>query len=211
MPDSIAGCPRRRVYAWVFVLLPRMVGSTRQPSPFAAPNSCSPPNFDHSLLFTLPLSLTRATLPHGRPRPRPNLKPLSPSTRRATAPPLPATTRHPLPTLHSLFVSPLFSYSYELLFPQPLYFDNDPHCPPGVGVQASQSPSELCASAPLPAPTLSGWQIHCFQAFAASFPSLCALFCTPSLCFQSLAASFRKIPGVGYPECNYGTPGWGVA
>src|SRR5216684_4036007 len=72
-----------------------------------------------------------------------NLRPRPPAP---TAPPLPPST------LHSLFVSPLSSYSYELLFPQPLYFDNDPHCPPGVGVQASQSPSELCASAQLPAP-----------------------------------------------------------
>jgi hypothetical protein len=36
------------------------------------------------------------------------------------------------------------------------------------------------------------------------------LFSTPGLCFQQLAASFPKVPGVGYPECNYGTPGWGV-
>ncbi len=27
------------------------------------------------------------------------------------------------------FVRPLFSYSYELLFPQSLYFHNHPHCP----------------------------------------------------------------------------------
>jgi len=47
------------------------------------------------------------------------------------------------------------------------------------------------------------WQIHSFQAFAASLP-----FSPPlALCFQSFAASFPKIPGVGYPECTYGTPG----
>src|SRR6266436_4090679 len=34
-----------------------------------------------------------------------------------------------------------------------------------------------------------------------------ALFSHPSLYFQSLAASFCKTPGVGYPECFYGTPG----
>ena len=34
------------------------------------------------------------------------------------------------------FVHPLFSWSYELLFPQPLYFDNDLRCPRGVGVSA---------------------------------------------------------------------------
>src|SRR5437879_12328955 len=31
------------------------------------------------------------------------------------------------------FVLPLFSWSYELLFPQPLYFDNDLRCPPVWG------------------------------------------------------------------------------
>jgi hypothetical protein len=39
------------------------------------------------------------------------------------------------------------------------------------------------------------------------------LFCSsvaPVLCFQQLAASFPRIPGVGYPERIYGTPGWGV-
>ena len=39
---------------------------------------------------------------------------------------------------------------------------------------------------------------------------LCLLFPAPVLCFQQLAASFPKIPGVGYPKCNYGTPGWGL-
>src|SRR5882762_10561034 len=34
------------------------------------------------------------------------------------------------------FVSPLFSWSYNLLFPQPLYFDNHLRCPPGCGVRA---------------------------------------------------------------------------
>ena len=31
------------------------------------------------------------------------------------------------------FSRPLFSYSYELLFPQPFYFHNHPYCPGGVG------------------------------------------------------------------------------
>jgi len=54
------------------------------------------------------------------------------------------------------------------------------------------------------------WQIHSFHRLGASLSSLCALFRTCFLCFQSFAASFPKIPGVGYPECNYGTPGVGV-
>src|SRR5882762_9776890 len=33
----------------------------------------------------------------------------------------------------SRFVAPLFSWSYELLFPQLFYFDNHLRCPPGVG------------------------------------------------------------------------------
>ena len=40
-----------------------------------------------------------------------------------------------------VFVAPLFSWSYKLLFPQPLYFDNHLRCPPGVG---SALLSELC-------------------------------------------------------------------
>src|SRR5229473_919714 len=41
---------------------------------------------------------------------------------------------------------PLFSYSYELLFPQALSFDNHPHCPGGVGVslQVSRCTLRLC-------------------------------------------------------------------
>jgi hypothetical protein len=36
--------------------------------------------------------------------------------------------------------------------------------------------------------------------------SLAALFATPLICFQSLADSFAKIPGVGYPGRFCGTP-----
>jgi hypothetical protein len=45
--------------------------------------------------------------------------------------------------------------------------------------------------------SLSLWQISCSQQLAASYTSLCALFRTPILCFQSFAASFPKTPGVG--------------
>src|SRR6266404_4484638 len=40
----------------------------------------------------------------------------------------------------SILVAPLFSYSYELLFPQPLSFHNHPHCP-GVGASSVKMPS----------------------------------------------------------------------
>jgi hypothetical protein len=138
-------------------------------SPFAAPNSRSPPNFDYSLTFTLLLKNTRATLPHGRPRPGSNPKPPSPSTRRATAPPLPATTRHPLPTLHSLFVSPLFSYSYELLFPQLLYFDNHPHCPGVWGYKPPILLRTLCLRAAA-CPDLVGVANPLFSGVCCLFP-----------------------------------------
>src|SRR5712671_506376 len=47
-------------------------------------------------------------------------------------------------TPKSRFVAPLFSWSYELLFPQLFYFDNHLRCPRGVG-SALCSRSALCA------------------------------------------------------------------
>jgi hypothetical protein len=38
-----------------------------------------------------------------------------------------------------VFAAPLFSYSYELLFPQPLCFDNHLRCPRGVGSLDSEN------------------------------------------------------------------------
>src|SRR4029077_11055048 len=60
-------------------------------------------------------------------------------------------------SLVSQFACPLFSWSYELLLPQPLYFDNHLRCPRGVGSAPSFQLCVLCASAvktsltPLPA------------------------------------------------------------
>ena len=56
-----------------------------------------------------------------------------------------------------------------------------------------------CASRPPLGVSVCLWQIPCSQQFAASFPSLCALFRTPFLCFQQLGASFSRIPGGGVP------------
>jgi hypothetical protein len=123
-------------------------------------------------------------------RPR---RPAAPLRRRSL---LLLTTHHPQPTL---FLSALCFHILTNCFSRNPFILTTIRIAPGGGGTSLQSPSELCASVPLPAPTLSGWQIHCFQAFAASFPSLCAPFCTPSLCFQSFAASFPK------------TPGWGVS
>ena len=56
------------------------------------------------------------------------------------------------------FAGPLFSYSYELLLPQPLCFDIHPHCP---GVSPSGVPQDRATSVPL-------WQITSFQQLADS-------------------------------------------
>jgi hypothetical protein len=41
-------------------------------------------------------------------------------------------------------------------------------------------------------------------------PPLCPLSPPLALCFHQLGASFSRMPGVGYPECTYGTPGVGA-
>ena len=85
----------------------------------------------------------------------------------------------------SNFIGPLFSYSYELLFPQPLCFDIHPHCP-GV------SPSSIPDAQDVPTPTSANSFVY------RQLQPLCSLFPTPILYFQSLAASFPKTPGWGY-------------
>src|SRR6266404_1796097 len=60
------------------------------------------------------------------------------------------------------FVAPLFSWSYKLLFPQLLCFDNHLRCPPGWGSASSQL-SDLCSSAfsyPLPRCPLSTFRMN---------------------------------------------------
>src|SRR5258707_9449288 len=118
-------------------------------------------------------------------RPRPPAAPL----RRRSLPLL--ATHYPLSNL--FFVSPLFSYSYELLFPQPLYFDNHPHCPEVRGTSL-QSLSELCASAPLPRPCRGGKSIVFRHLLPLSrlFALLSAL---PPFVFNRLQPLSRKHPG----------------
>jgi hypothetical protein len=131
------------------------------------------------------------------------LRPPAAPLRRRSLPLL--ATHYPLSTL---FLSALCFHILTNCFSRnPFILTTIPIAPRVWGYK----PPNLPPNSVPPRRCLPAWQIHCFQAFAASFPPLCALFCTPSLCFQSFAASFRKIPGVGYPECNYGTPGWGVA
>src|SRR5882762_4875984 len=165
-------------------LIPRILlfGS----SPFAAPNSRSPPKFDHSLTFTLLLKNTGATLLHGRPSLHPNLDAPSPPIRRS-APRLPVTPHYPPPAAACLSAAPLFSCSYKSLFPQALYFHIHPN-PPGVwGYKPPISLPTLC---------LSGKSI----AFMLLQP-LCRLFALfsafASFVFNRLQPLSTKHPGWG--------------
>src|SRR5260370_3955809 len=91
------------------------------------------------------------------------------------------------------FAGPLFSYSYELLLPQPLCFDIHPHCP-GCHPPAcpkTAPPLCLCGKSPL----------------FSNLRTLCRSQKSQLLCNQANPASFCKTPGVGYPEHNYGTSG----
>jgi hypothetical protein len=88
--------------------------------------------------------------------------------------------------LYLEFVAPLFSYSYELLFVQPLSFDNHPHCP-GV------SPSNRSDFSPESSLWFSDSVASPFFSFTcALFFSLVALFRAPVLSFQELAHSLKK-------------------
>jgi hypothetical protein len=151
--------------------------------------------------FLLYFSRTPALpFPMVAPRPGSNPKPPSASTRRPTAPPLPATTHHPLPATHSLFVSPLFSYSYELLFSQPLYFDNHPHCPPVWGYKPPISLRALCLRAAA-CPDLVGAANPLLSGICHLFPVSLRSFLHSLPLFSIVCSLFpRKHPGGGYPR-----------
>jgi hypothetical protein len=146
-------------------------------TPFHATVACdsrSPPSSVRSAL----------TLSPARPRRSPLADPA-----RCGAPPSPATTHYPPPVTHCLFVCPLFSHTYKSLGGQPLYFHIHTK-PPGVyplWASVLRPPYPLCcafSSTPLPSNDCS------------LFVSLRTLFCIPFLCFQPVAASFSKYPGV---------------
>jgi hypothetical protein len=64
----------------------------------------------------------------------PKLPPDLPPIRPWLSAPFPTFRPSDVRTFRRSFVAPLFSYSYELLFPQALCFDNHPHCPGVCGV-----------------------------------------------------------------------------
>jgi hypothetical protein len=108
-----------------------------------------------------------------------------------TVPPVrPSFLRPPAvhPANHRFF-TPLFSTSSEPLFSQVLCFHIYLRCPI-VFFQRQNSPTSVLSVRCF----LS--QLFCPQPLAASLFALCAFFRTRSLCFQSIAASFAKYPGV---------------
>src|SRR6266853_2654764 len=60
------------------------------------------------------------------------------------------------------FVRPLFSWSYKLLSPQPLYFVNNLRCPPGVGGSSLHPPAFQ------PVNFLNPFLVHCCELFVHS-------------------------------------------
>ncbi len=99
-------------------------------------------------------------------------------------PPQPAVYSQPFD-----FVAPLFSYSYELLFPQPLCFDNDLNCPGGDPI--------VSQCRPLPRPGR-GSKSHVLR----SLQRLCRVFAFFSalvpFVFKSLEPLLPKHPGGGF-------------
>ena len=102
------------------------------------------------------------------------------------------TAHYSLPTL---LAAPLFSYSYELLFLQALYFDNHLRCPGAWGTRV-QSCLGLCGDCAFE-PPLSLLASHLFSILCSLVFAICALLRASVLCFQWLAASFCKTPGWG--------------
>jgi len=151
-----------------------------------------------------------ATLPHGRPCPGTHLEVRFSSARLTPSAPY-TSVRHPASSnffaSYHIHSTPVFSCNYALFCATAIHYPSQyqqlPHSSRHHGGVSVQLQILSVLSVPL-------WQIHSFHSLGASLSSLCALFRPRFLCFQSFAASFPKIPGVGYPKCNYGTPGVGV-
>ena len=87
-------------------------------------------------------------------------------------------------------VGPLFSYSYELLFPQPLSFDNDLSCPGG-------DPREMPGLSFTRTNSIASYHIHVSQAFSCDYALFCATGNHLPHCFQSFVHSFVVNRGGG--------------
>src|SRR5882762_9651332 len=132
----------------------------------------------------------------------PNLRPRSPAA------PLRRRSLPLLATHYALFVSPLFSYSYELLFPQLLYFVNHPHGP-RVGVQTSNlSPNSVPPRRCLPRPCRGGKSIV-FRRLLPLFRLFALFSALPPFVFNRLQPLFAKYRGWGIPNATTEHPRWG--
>jgi len=89
--------------------------------------------------------------------------------------------------------APLFSYSYESLFPQLLYFDNHTNCP-GV-----RSAVRLCPRTPRPPPSQLGLSAHKSSPFTL-LRTLCRPQKSQLFCNQANANSSAKTLGWVYPR-----------
>jgi len=96
---------------------------------------------------------------------------------------------------HPIFFGPLFSYSYELLFPQPLYFDNDLNCPGVWGARFQFS--TLCLRVSVANPVPKSCRVILLR-------TLCRSQKSQLLCNQANPNSLRKIRGGGV--CLRATP-----
>jgi hypothetical protein len=169
--------------------------------PFAAPNSHSTPKIRRSLTFPPLLKNTRATLPHGRPCPGPNPE-VPPSSIHRTPPP-DTSLRHPASSnsfaSYHIHSTPVFSCNYALFCATAIHYPSQYQQLPHSSCHHGGVPVQLQIVSVLSVPL---WQIHSFHRLGASLSSLCALFRTCFLCFQSFAASFQKTPGVGVPKIS---------
>ncbi len=116
---------------------------------------------------------------------------LAPRTQTVRKSPSPEGQARAIQSQSPHFVAPLFSWPYELLFPQTLYIQKHLRCPPGVPRQTLFPKDNY-----VDLPTTLAYPLH-YQPIAHSC-SLAALFRTPALCFQQLADSLCKNRGVGY-------------
>src|SRR5258708_5685385 len=174
-----------------------------RPVPFAAPNSRLPPKIFHSLLFTLPATSTRTTLPHGRPSLGPNLE---------VAPlPAPSRRRSYYSTHHSpriLFSSPVICITWRQYLSRSQQLPHTSCHHRGVHLTRTRFSLPRCLPVRQASPTGSGRQIPCSQQFAASL-SLFALFSTRvPFVFNRLQTLFAKHPGGGGISALFS---WGAA
>jgi hypothetical protein len=100
------------------------------------------------------------------------------------------TASNPIASSH--VVAPLFSWPYELLFPQTLYIQKHLRCPPGVPPQTVFPKDNY-----VDLPTTPAYPLH-YQAIAHSCSLLQLFFALPSFVFNGLRTLLQK-QGGGHP------------